>query len=265
MVVFYDLRNQRARFWGGIVLLWLCFMVTTPRIPPSANHHLFADMRNFFGVPNTLNVITNFPFLVVGIVGLVLTLHGNYLGISLRGEIWGWILFYAGITATAFGSAYYHLKPDDTRILWDQLPMMIAITSLFSCSIIERVNEKIGVTCLLSLLIIVLMSITYERAFNDLRICMMVHLIPCVAIPAMALLFPPKYTLSRYWFWASGFYFLAKLESLADKKIYRVNRYMISGHSLEHLCLVMVPIMLTVMLWFRNIKITRLGEVEQRP
>lgn len=33
------------------------------------------------GVPNTLNVITNFPFLVVGVVGLVLSLHGNYLGI----------------------------------------------------------------------------------------------------------------------------------------------------------------------------------------
>ncbi|XP_068647556.1 uncharacterized protein [Aristolochia californica] len=162
MVVLYDLRGQRARFWGGVVFLWLCFMVTTPRIPPSANHHLFADMRNFFGVPNTSNVITNFPFLVVGVVGLVLTLHGNYLGISLRGEIWGWILFYAGITATAFGSAYYHLKPDDTRILWDQLPMMVAVTSLFSCFIIERINEKIGVTCLFSFLIIVLMSVAYE-------------------------------------------------------------------------------------------------------
>ena len=100
------------------------------------------------GVPNTMNVISNFPFLVVGVVGLVLCLHGNYLGLryqewiifwcqtcvlkielmfdilslcSLRGEVWGWACFYGGVTATAFGSAYYHLKPDDARLVWDRL------------------------------------------------------------------------------------------------------------------------------------------------
>jgi hypothetical protein len=33
------------------------------------------------GIPNTLNVVSNFPFLVIGIVGLVLTLQGNYFGL----------------------------------------------------------------------------------------------------------------------------------------------------------------------------------------
>ncbi|BBG95086.1 Alkaline phytoceramidase [Prunus dulcis] len=40
----------------------------------------------------------------------------------LPGEVWGWALFYAGITGLAFGSAYYHLKPDDSRVTWDTLP-----------------------------------------------------------------------------------------------------------------------------------------------
>ena len=44
-------------------------------------------------------------------------------GGSLRGEMWGWVLFYAGIAAAAFGSAYYHLKPDDDRVIWDKLPV----------------------------------------------------------------------------------------------------------------------------------------------
>ncbi|XP_077211560.1 uncharacterized protein LOC143846854 [Tasmannia lanceolata] len=266
MVVWVNhLRGIRARLWGGAFLSWLCFMLATPTIPHSPTHHLFADMRNFFGVPNTLNVISNFPFLIIGVLGLVLCLHGDYLGISLRGEIWGWVFFYAGITSWAFGSAYYHLKPDDVRVLWDRLPMMIAVTSLFSSFVIERVNERIGVTCLFSLLLFVLVSIAYERTFDDLRLSMMFHFIPCIAIPAMAFLFPPKYTHSRFWFWAAGFYLLAKFEAFADKKIYSVNRYIISGHSLEHLCSTMVPVMLTVMLWLRNIKITRLGEFKQRP
>lgn len=55
----------------------------------------------------------------------------------------------------------------------------------------------------------------------------------------------------------AGFYLLARFEAIADKKIYSASRYIISGHSLEHLCLAMVPIILTVMLWFRSIKIAR--------
>lgn len=44
-------------------------------------------------------------------------------GGSVRGEVWGWIFFYMGIAGTAFGSAYYHLKPEDARIPWDQMPV----------------------------------------------------------------------------------------------------------------------------------------------
>jgi len=35
------------------------------------------------GVPNTVNVITNFPFLVVGVLGLVLALEGGFFTIRL--------------------------------------------------------------------------------------------------------------------------------------------------------------------------------------
>jgi hypothetical protein len=42
---------------------------------------------------------------------------------SLRWEALGWFLFYAGNVCAAFGSAYYHLKPDDDRLIWDRLPV----------------------------------------------------------------------------------------------------------------------------------------------
>jgi len=35
----------------------------------------------------------------------------------------GWTAFFVGITATAFGSAYYHLKPNDASLVWDRLPV----------------------------------------------------------------------------------------------------------------------------------------------
>ncbi|XP_044463531.1 uncharacterized protein LOC123194406 [Mangifera indica] len=258
-------RGNKTRLWGGAFLCWLFFMLITPKFSFYPEHHLFADMRNFFGVPNTLNVITNFPFLIVGVVGFVLTLQRGFFNISFRGEIWGWALFFAGIAAVAFGSAYYHLMPDDDRAMWDNLPIMIAYSSLVSSFLVERVGEKIGLSCLIALLSVAFLSMSYARIFNDFRLCMTFQLIPCIAIPGMAFLFPPKYTHSRCWLYAAGVHLLAKFEAVADKKIYRANHYIISGHSMEHLCSAVVPVLLSIMLMFRNTKFQRLGDSKERP
>lgn len=44
---------------------------------------------------------------------------------SLKGELLGWTAFFLGVASTAFGSAYYHLKPDDARLVWDRLPVRV--------------------------------------------------------------------------------------------------------------------------------------------
>ncbi|KAM1663385.1 hypothetical protein ACFXTN_039058 [Malus domestica] len=257
------IRGKRRRIWGGAFLCWVLLMLVTPKIPHSPKHHLYADMRNLLGVPNTLNVITTFPFLVVGVLGFVLCVQGGLFNISLPGEVWGWALFYAGTAGVAFGSAYYHLKPADSRVAWDTLPMMIAYSSLFSSFIVERLGGRIGLSCLFALLFIAFLSIAYDRTCNDIRLYMMFQLIPCIAIPTMSSVFPPKYTHSRYWLWAAGVYLLSKFESVADKKIYRANHFIISGHSLEHLCLVMVPVLLSIMLMNRKIKCQRIDAFKE--
>lgn len=114
MTTYHLHRVKQTRMWVAVVLCWLCLVFATPKIPHSPDHHLFADMRNFLGtlpsklaspplflcrscfsiwvlclflvffcfffagVPNTLNVITNYPFLVVGVLGFVLCLSGNF-------------------------------------------------------------------------------------------------------------------------------------------------------------------------------------------
>ncbi|KAG8052861.1 hypothetical protein GUJ93_ZPchr0001g31181 [Zizania palustris] len=250
--------HRRRAIAGGAVLASALLLMATPRLRHSPALHLFADMRNLLGVPNTLNVITAYPLLLAGVPGLVLCLCGSgCFGISLRWEALGWFLFYVGNVAAAFGSAYYHLKPDDDRLIWDRLPMMISASSLLSILVIERVDERAGLSCLLSLLCLILVSSACERVLDDMRLWVVLNSAPCIAIPAMLFLFPPKYTHSRFWFIAIGFYLLARFEGLADRKVYSVNRYFISGHSLEHLCFAMVTLILTVMLSFRNIKIAR--------
>uniref|UniRef100_A0ACD5VT91 Uncharacterized protein n=1 Tax=Avena sativa TaxID=4498 RepID=A0ACD5VT91_AVESA len=272
------IENRRRAIAGGAVLASALLLVATPRLRHSPALHLFADMRNLLGVPNTLNVLTAYPLLLAGVPGLILCLFGSgCFGISLKWEALGWFLFYAGNVGAAFGSAYYHLKPDDDRLIWDSLPayilnpsitigekcvhlgfhMMMSASSLLSILVIERVDERAGLSCLISLLSLLLVSTAFERVLDDMRLWVVLNLVPCVVIPAMIFLFPPKYTHSRFWFLATGFYLLARFEGLADRKVYSVNRYFISGHSLEHLCFAMVTLILTVMLSFRNIKIAR--------
>lgn len=45
---------------------------------------------------------------------------------SSRAEVWAWALYYAGMMGVAFGSSYYHLKPDNNRIVWDKFPVSIS-------------------------------------------------------------------------------------------------------------------------------------------
>lgn len=245
--------------WVVAVVCFIVLMIVTPAIPQSQEYHNFADQRKFLGIPNALNVISNFPFLVVGLIGLILCHHGNYFKLSLQGELWGWTCFYIGVAAVAFGSSYYHLKPNDARLVWDRLPMTVAFTSIIGIFIIERIDERKGTFSLIPLLLAGVISILYWRFFDDLRPYAAVQFVPCLAIPLMAILLPPMYTHSTYWLWAAGFYLLAKIEEAADKPIYNWTHHIVSGHTIKHLCAAMVPVFLTLMLAKRDIETNRIS------
>ncbi|KAL9297924.1 hypothetical protein ACSQ67_023820 [Phaseolus vulgaris] len=279
------MRNRSV--YASLVALFcfLVLMIVTPAIHQSQDYHNFADHRKFFGIPNALNVISNFPFLVIGLVGLVLCHRGNYFSLSLQGEIWGWTCFYVGVAAVAVGSSYYHLKPDDARLVWDRLPMTVAFTSIIAIFIIERIDEWKGTVSIIPLLLAGIISIVYWRQayclfnssecqklsfvifdviiplfdfylrfFDDLRPYALVQFVPCIAIPLMAILLPPMYTHSTYWLWAAGSYLLAKVLEATDEVVYEWTHHIVSGHTLKHLAAAMVPVFLTFMLAKRSVE-----------
>ncbi|GFY94722.1 senescence associated gene 18 [Actinidia rufa] len=242
------MRKRTVFAWGVAILCFVVLMIVTPAIPQSQEYHDFADQREFLGIPNTLNVVSNFPFLIIGLVGLILCFHRNYFRLRLQGELWGWACFFVGVAVVGIGSSYYHLKPDDARLVWDRLPMTIAFTSIMAIFIIERIDERKGTVSIIPLLLAGVVSILYWCFFDDLRPYALVQFVPCIAIPVMAILLPPMYTHSAYWLWAAGFYLLAKVEEAADKPIYKWTHHIVSGHTIKHLCAAMVPVFLTLML-----------------
>ncbi|RYR22666.1 hypothetical protein Ahy_B03g067972 isoform A [Arachis hypogaea] len=166
------MRKRTVLAWVVAVVCFVVLMIVTPAIPQSQEYHDFADQRTFFGIPNALNVISNFPFMIIGLIGVILCHHGNYFKLSLQGELWGWTCFYVGVAAVAVGSSYYHLKPDDARLVWDRLPMTIAFTSIVAIFIIERIDERKGMISIIPLVLIGIISIVYWRqAYSFVLLC----------------------------------------------------------------------------------------------
>jgi len=60
-----------------------------------------------------------------------------------------------------------------------------------------------------------------------------VQFFPCLALPLLLLLCPPKYTGTFYWVIAAVLYALAKLFELNDRAVDA--NFILSGHPLKHL------------------------------
>lgn len=205
--------------------------VLLPPVPQPQWYHNFADQRTFFGIPNFNNVVSNFPFAVVGVWGLVFLRRAN------REHRSYWIVF-IGLILTAFGSSYYHLQPNNDRLVWDRLPMVIVFMSLLAAIIAERISERAGLWLLPLLLFIGVASVwqwhvSELRGAGDLRFYAAVQLY-AVLFLIIAMLLPSPYT--RRWdlVVVAGFYLLAKILETLDRPIFELG-HIVSGHTLKHL------------------------------
>jgi hypothetical protein len=222
------------------IVVVICFIL--PRIPQPQSYHQFADNRNFLGIPNFGNVLSNLPFAVVGIWGLVFLLKSRSYqnaGRFLDGrERWPYLSVFTGLLLTAFASSYYHMAPGNTRLVWDRLPMTITFMSMVSAVIAERFNVRLGIWLLPLLLLVGPMSVlqwhwSETRGAGDLRFYAALQAYSALVI-LLALLFPRRYTRTADFGLVIAFYALAKVLELFDQPIFGVLHF-VSGHTLKHL------------------------------
>ncbi|RDX84651.1 hypothetical protein CR513_34265, partial [Mucuna pruriens] len=265
------MRKYTVQAWGLALACILLLFVLTPSIPQPQRYHNFADKRKFFGIPNALNVISNFPFAVIGLIGLVLChphviVVVNYVmkicGISLQGELWGWTCFYVGVTSVAFGSSYYHLDPDDAGLLWDRLPMTVAFASLLAILIIERIDAKKGTISIVLLITAGIISCVDSRqAYFFIPSICMISLVTSVYI-----FWPKVHHALPYLSWLFCCLQCTRIQhigsGLQDFIFWLCcKRLPINGHTLKHLSAAMVPAILTVMLAKRSVYLGKLLHV----
>jgi hypothetical protein len=140
---------------------------------------------------------------------------------------------------TAFGSAYYHLQPNNARLVWDRLPMTIAFMAIVAALIAERISVQTGLWLLPVLVVTGMASVLvwYQSEMNgagDLRFYATVQAYSLLFL-LIALLLPPRYTRSSDLVIIAGFYVLAKVLETFDKPIFDALGHVVSGHTLKHL------------------------------
>ncbi len=233
--------SKRAGIW---LFLALAVAVGTaaflaPRTPQPISYHHFADHRRWLGIPNFGDVASNILFLAAGFWGLAFLCRkpSQERFIDPR-ERWPYVFIFLGLLLTACGSAYYHLAPDNARLVWDRLPMTIVFMPLVAATIAERVNVKLGLWLLPVLIAVGIASVlqwhlSEQQGAGDLRFYAAVQLYALLALLA-ALLLPPRYTRGSDLLVVAGLYALAKICEAADRQIFSLGSFL-SGHTLKHL------------------------------
>jgi hypothetical protein len=153
---------------------------------------------------------------------------------------WLYGRWYLAAVLTALGSIYYHLVPDDHRLLWDRLPLALLFASFAAIMIAERINLHAGLLAGPPLLVLAVGSVLYWYAgetwdVGDLRPYLLLQLIVLLLTPLILLLFDSPHPGETGRWWALLLlYALAKGSEQLDHEIFSLG-HLISGHTLKHL------------------------------
>ena len=128
-----------------------------PPIPQDLTYHLFADSRPCCSLNNYMDVLSNAPFVLLGVYGLYFVLKNSksQCHFNHKSEVTVWGIFFLGSVFIGAGSAYYHLTPNNQTLIWDRLPMTISFMSLVEvlfCHII------LFISCVFVCLIFIMLS-----------------------------------------------------------------------------------------------------------
>jgi predicted membrane channel-forming protein YqfA (hemolysin III family) len=220
-------------------------LVAYGRIPQFADYHAFADQRILLGIPRGADVLSNVGFAIVGLWALAVWWPMRpFDGAQGRhAQTWNartaYALFAAALVLTAAGSAFYHLAPDNDRLIWDRLPIVLGCAGLLAAVRAElRPDTRRGVYLLL-LVAAAIISVfwwqwTEQRGADDLRPYLFLQALPLVLIPMWQAIYDAPRRERLAFGAAALLYIVAKLAELNDHEIHRALGF-VSGHSLKHL------------------------------
>lgn len=222
----------------GVVLLVAAAILFHGPIAQTANYHDFADRRVWLGIPNAADVLSNLAFALVGLWGIAV-LHGSRRESRFAPGWPGYALFLGALILTAAGSGWYHLAPDNHRLVWDRIPIALACAGLLAAVRAETRDPRQPTWIPMALAVaavasVLWWSVTESRGAGDLRPYLLMQGAPLVMIPIwQALHGSPRADRIAFGV-AILLYVAAKVAEVEDRTIYEALGF-VSGHTIKHL------------------------------
>jgi hypothetical protein len=203
-----------------------------------ANYHHFADQRSWWHIPHAADVLSNLPFLCIGIWGLM------RLAKHPQPSQNAWRIFSAALIFTAAGSSIYHWHPTNGALVFDRLPIAWACSALMCAFLSERVHANWGhAKMLYTALLLSSASVawwwwTEQQGQDDLRAYLFMQFLPLLLAPiGLALKLKPRTAFAvqgHVWLGALLLYAAAKGLEMADHSLLHTLGF-VGGHTLKHL------------------------------
>jgi len=199
-------------------------------------YHDFADQRQWLGISNAADVLSNLGFALVGLFGMrMLWLQRDHPAFKAGQSGYG--LFFAAIFLTAFGSGWYHLNPDNARLVWDRLPIALGCAGLLAAVWHETLGRSRWISPVLAILAVI--SVMWWRytdllGIGDLRPYLLLQLLPLAIVPLLQWQHRRPRVERLAFTVAIGLYAVAKIFELADHATLGI-LLILSGHTIKHL------------------------------
>ncbi len=217
----------------AISLIAVIALLFVDPIPQDPAYHQFVDSRQMEGLPNFWNVVSNLPFVLVGVWGLL-----RYPRLTHAESREAYLVMCVGVLLVGVGSSYYHLAPTNSSLLWDRLPMTVAFMAVLSLLLSERLSLAHPRAVLWLLVSAGVASAVYWEwtesvGRGDLRPYALVQFLPVALMPLMLAMFPRRYLSTSLLLWAFVFYFAAKVFEHFDPQVFHATGVM-AGHAIKH-------------------------------
>lgn len=214
----------------------LTFTLVGP-LPQDPAYHALADSRPLGAIPNAQNVLSNLPFVLIGLWALAQ--RGRWQEDQARGFP-SWTIFAVGLALTGLGSAYYHWAPDNRTLVWDRLPIALMTMAVTTAVLSEHLRRGLEKVLLWPLLGVAAASVWYwwwteEAGRGDLRAYALVQFLPLLIVPVVVLALRSRYSRATDLLVLIGFYLLARVAEMQDHAVMSLTGGLTSGHTLKHL------------------------------
>lgn len=183
-----------------------------------------------------MDVLSNAGFVIAGLLGLWFVLRsGKTLDAGTR---WAFAILFFGLVLTSAGSAFYHLDPDNQRLVFDRMPMIIAMAGCVGAVVADRFggSSAWSITALLAIGLWTVhhWNVSEELGQGDLRWYALYQALIILVGLLLLVLFPSRNGATPAFVIAVAGNIAAKVFELLDKPIFALGG-IVSGHTLKHL------------------------------